>query len=212
MEIKQTSSSVDGERWKWSIWVEATPEEYDQIAEVTYKLHPTFKRQIIKRRSAKTKFRLNSSGWGTFVVDISIAFKSGLVQKHKHRLKFYQSQPSVFISYSYEDVEKIRALELSAKKHGIRVLSAKDIAVGEDIQSSISKKIEESNLMVLLDGKTPSRWVMNEVNTARNMGKRIVSLGSADLYGLNDATTANKIEDLDAVFDGLENNYLTVKK
>ena len=68
LSIRQDSAYAGGDRWRWSVWLEGPPEELDSIDHVTYILHPTFHEPVREIRDRSTKFRLDTSGWGTFTI------------------------------------------------------------------------------------------------------------------------------------------------
>ncbi len=75
-------------RWAWEIHLEDTAASLDQVRNVTYYLHPTFpnpRRQVSDRASG---FQLETSGWGTFMVELDIQFADGRVERRHHQLVF----------------------------------------------------------------------------------------------------------------------------
>jgi hypothetical protein len=65
----ENSSEPHGEGWwKWSVWVEGTPEDLASVESVTYRLHPTFPKPVVKVTTPGTKFKLSSAGWGEFAI------------------------------------------------------------------------------------------------------------------------------------------------
>src|SRR5262249_47444119 len=78
MEIKQSSYIKEGNRarkdlegldwWHRSVWLEAPGDELDNVEYVEYILHPTFPNPIQRIADRSTNFRLNSAGWGEFMI------------------------------------------------------------------------------------------------------------------------------------------------
>ena len=74
LSIHQASTYVGGDRWRWSVWLEGPHEELDSIDHVTYILHPTFHEPVREIRDRSPKFRLDTSGWGTFTIHAKLAY------------------------------------------------------------------------------------------------------------------------------------------
>lgn len=73
--------------WKWWIWVEGPAEELDQINCVTYILHPTFPNPVREVKDRATKFRLETSGWGVFLIRAKIKHRNGKETVLTHQLR-----------------------------------------------------------------------------------------------------------------------------
>jgi transcription initiation factor IIF auxiliary subunit len=74
--------------WKWSLWIEASEENLDRIASVTYRLHPTFPEPNRTVTDRASKFQLRCSGWGVFLIPIEVRLKEGKTIQLKHQLQF----------------------------------------------------------------------------------------------------------------------------
>ena len=74
--------------WKWSLWIEGTDDDLDQIASVTYTLHPTFPEPIRTVKDRASKFQLRCSGWGIFLIPVEVRLKNGRTINLKHQLQF----------------------------------------------------------------------------------------------------------------------------
>ena len=66
LSLKQEEHYTGQERWKWSVWVDGSQEELDQIDHVVYILHKTFPNPVREIRDRESNFRLTTSSWGTF--------------------------------------------------------------------------------------------------------------------------------------------------
>jgi transcription initiation factor IIF auxiliary subunit len=75
--------------WEWSIWIEGPDEELDEVKEVTYKLHPTFKKPLRTIDDRASKFKLESEGWGVFPIRVKVELKNGVVIKLVHELQLF---------------------------------------------------------------------------------------------------------------------------
>ncbi len=73
--------------WDWSVWIESDdPKKLDKIEFVTYHLHNTFYNPVRVIKDKASKFKLDSSGWGTFIIYIVISLKDKSVIELKHDL------------------------------------------------------------------------------------------------------------------------------
>ncbi len=86
LSIQQEQSYVGHDRWKWSIWVDGSPEDLDQIDHVVYILHPSFHNPVRDVSDRSTKFRLDTSGWGTFAIHAKAVRKDGQEVTLQHDL------------------------------------------------------------------------------------------------------------------------------
>lgn len=74
--------------WKWSLWIEGSTDDLDQIESVTYRLHSTFPEPIRKVTDRASKFQLRCSGWGIFLIPIEVRLKNGKTIQLIHQLQF----------------------------------------------------------------------------------------------------------------------------
>lgn len=86
LKIAQDQHYEGNDWWTWSVWIEAAPETLDEIAEVTWHLHPTFPKPAQTLTNRNEKFRLKTGGWGTFVVRADVAQKDGKKITLRHEL------------------------------------------------------------------------------------------------------------------------------
>jgi len=61
------------------IGFDGSPEQLDAVESVEYTLHPTFPKPVRLVQERSTKFRLESSGWGSFLLRANLARKDGSV-------------------------------------------------------------------------------------------------------------------------------------
>lgn len=83
----------------------------------------------------------------------------------------------VFLSYSHSDIAVARQVKSALEQAGARVFLAEDsIPVGNGLQQSIERGIQECDLFVLLWSKAASEsaWVPHEFGQARGLKKRVV--------------------------------------
>jgi len=75
IEIKQDYKYVGDEWWEWWAWIDGEEDELDAVDSVTWILHPTFKEPIQVSIDRRSKFRLNTSGWGIFTLKAKVKYK-----------------------------------------------------------------------------------------------------------------------------------------
>ncbi len=198
MKIHQTSSRESERRWKWSISLDATQPELDNVEKVIYHLHPTFKNPIVEKTNRSENFELRSSGWGTFVVLIEIRYQNGDIDTLRHRLEFEQEKLKAFLSYpeSRADSAIVEAIRKEANRLGWDITSADAINPGDDWEYSLNRQIDEAKLFVLIGDETPSRGVMAEVEAAKQLGKKALVYDASNLYGMLDKQNVKNGDEL----------------
>jgi transcription initiation factor IIF auxiliary subunit len=72
--------------WKWWLWIDGPEEGLDEIDHVVYILHKTFPDPVRTIDDRASKFRLETSGWGVFTVNVRLVFKTGEEERLKHDL------------------------------------------------------------------------------------------------------------------------------
>jgi len=86
MKLKQDSEYKGKDSWKWSVWVEGDNTELDSVESVEYTLHPTFPNPVQVKNDRASKFKLTTSGWGTFTIYAKIRKNDGDVVDLEHQL------------------------------------------------------------------------------------------------------------------------------
>jgi transcription initiation factor IIF auxiliary subunit len=89
MEIRQSEDYVDKDWWRWSVWLDGTKQDLDKIAAVEWRLHPSFPEPVRKTSDRKNKFRLDTAGWGVFMINAAVTMKDGSVTKLRHHLQLH---------------------------------------------------------------------------------------------------------------------------
>lgn len=87
LKVAQDYKYVGDDYWKWWAWIDGPARELDRIESVTYNLHPSFPNPIRKIDSRRTKFRLETAGWGVFTLYATVIRKDGSTERLKHELK-----------------------------------------------------------------------------------------------------------------------------
>src|SRR5215467_18289 len=77
LHLEQSVHEARASWWEWSVWIEGGATELEQVREVLYTLHPTFRQPVRKVTDRNTKFRLESAGWGEFMVFATVRLETG---------------------------------------------------------------------------------------------------------------------------------------
>ena len=72
--------------WTWWIWVDASDKELDDVDHVVYTLHSTFHNPVRNIKDRKSKFKLETEGWGIFTIYAKIVLKDGKEYSMEHEL------------------------------------------------------------------------------------------------------------------------------
>ena len=86
IKIDQGFEYKDNDWWKWWIWIEGSEKDLDQIDHVTYTLHPTFPNPVRTVDDRTSKFRLETAGWGVFMIHAKVVNKDRTEIRLKHNL------------------------------------------------------------------------------------------------------------------------------
>jgi len=188
-EIRQKTTYKGEDWWKWSVWVEAPARELDTIKVVTYVLHPTFRNRVRKIESRATKFRLDSSAWGSFTIRVQIEFKDGSKQRLTHELVLqYPTQPSsrdagraktatksrIFVSSSAADGSAAALVKKVLRHHKIELLDPMAIKSSLPWSLAVSHTIRKSDAVIAVSPDTPSESVRSEIEIARSVGIPVI--------------------------------------
>jgi transcription initiation factor IIF auxiliary subunit len=87
LELEQDFEYKGKDWWEWSVWVDGSERELDQIEYVEYTLHSTFPKPVQKIYDRRSRFRLNASGWGVFTIYAKIVHKDGTTTLREHFLE-----------------------------------------------------------------------------------------------------------------------------
>jgi hypothetical protein len=192
--------------WSWWAWIEADDAELDKVKEVVWILHPSFtpSRIVAKRRS--DKFRLQTAGWGIFMLKAEVVLAGGekRVLKHSLRLEYPEnsetsnprrstvsppaSRPTtVYLSYSTEDSRVAAKLRGGLQSAGFEVLDQTRLDPGEPWNEALRRMITQADAVVGLIGEDGiSPLVSADVNAAVASSKSALVLlaASASSVGL----------------------------
>ena len=87
--IEQSYKYAGDDYWEWSVWIESTEKGLDKIENVIYNLHYTFPNPVQTIKTRENKFKLETSGWGVFIIYARINFKDKTVLELEHELELY---------------------------------------------------------------------------------------------------------------------------
>ena len=74
---KKIGRKENSDWYQWKVFVDEEDDVLDQIKNVQYLLHPTFPNPLRLTDDRASKFALESSGWGSFIMYITVRFKKG---------------------------------------------------------------------------------------------------------------------------------------
>jgi hypothetical protein len=178
MKILQESGLVREGWWRWSIWLDAG--ELEGIDHVQYTLHPTFHPRFVKVGDPRSGFRLTSESSAPFAVGLRVQRTDGRVAYAHHTLTFTETKKRrVLICHSSDlDDPRITEAAVIAERLGWDVAGASLVSSsGAAAPADIETMLAESVGVIVVEGPTPSRWLLHELQTARSLGKPIVSIG-----------------------------------
>ena len=93
MRIKQTEKYEGQDWWKWSVWIDG--QDLNNVEQVTWKLHPSFPQPERVISDPGSKFRLDTAGWGTFLVRADVKLKDGTNRELEHELELHYPDGTV---------------------------------------------------------------------------------------------------------------------
>jgi transcription initiation factor IIF auxiliary subunit len=97
LQLRNDWEYEGGESWRWGAFVDGDEQDLDRIQYVEYVLHPTFVNPIRTVSDRTTKFRMETAGWGTFVLRARALMKDGSIVKLKHKIQL-ESEPRSGVS------------------------------------------------------------------------------------------------------------------
>jgi transcription initiation factor IIF auxiliary subunit len=86
LSIEQDSSYLGNDRWSWSVHMNGTSAELDNIDHVVYILHSSFHDPVREIRDRATHFRMQTKGWGTFTLYAKVVHRDGHETSLEHDL------------------------------------------------------------------------------------------------------------------------------
>ena len=201
LSIAQDFEYQGNNYWKWSVWLQGTDADLDEVASVEYHLHPTFPSPVRLVTNRASKFRLDSAGWGVFHLKAQVEMKDGSVMGLDHMLGLaypadvedqVPEQPpmrggvgpgprrSIFLSAGTADSTVASELRNSLIDRGVEVLSVEDIDPGVPWEIKIENALKKADAIVTITSDIPSTWVEREVHAATRQGTRVIPVVVGD--------------------------------
>lgn len=202
--IVQNSEYVGNDYWSWSAWIDATTAELDQLCLVTWILHPSFSPSRIPTKDRSSQFRLDTAGWGTFMLraelrlqgasdakvisrmlclhypnneEVASSSNTNQMQATDSSVLSAGNAHTVFLSYASEDERQAQAVGRVMEGMGVRVLKSNSISPELPFDAAVRKMIRESSAVVNIVGSDyASPYVLAESKLAQAEGKPIFTL------------------------------------
>ena len=193
IQIKQQTTPKGKDWWEWSVWLDGAKKELDAIDHVVYTLHPTFPNPVVSVANRKTGFRLDSSGWGEFMIYIQVKNKDGSTNKRRHYLKFNDPDISmarsnrkggatssakefprrtVFVSGGTRDLDAVHAVRKVFSGQNVEVVGPQDVKGGQELQRTVNDMIARADVAVFVISGRPNLWLNEEIKAAVKGGVR----------------------------------------
>jgi hypothetical protein len=77
LKIAQEHAYAGNDYWRWWTWIEGPADEMALVEEVQWLLHPSFNPSIVSTSDRDRAFRLDGSGWGTFLLRARLQRSNG---------------------------------------------------------------------------------------------------------------------------------------
>lgn len=189
--IGQDFEFVGNDYWRWWAWVDASDSDLDQVKQVTWILHPTFKQSRITIIDRAKKFELRTAGWGTFQLKAEITTKNGETHVVKHNLRLqYPSKTTsenrdrgddcaasakpltVYLSFGMADARAASTVRDDLWRAGIEVLDQTSVAPGAEFNNAVKQMLTKCDAVLSLVGEEDiSPWVRSDLDKAIEFGK-----------------------------------------
>ncbi len=197
--IAQDFEYVGKDYWRWWAWIEGDREELDMVDEVAWILHPSFRRPRVVTKQRSDNFRLQTSGWGTFLLRAEVVLVTGekRLLKHNLRLEYPESSEpdppprstvsapvprplTAFLSYGARDSRLAAQLRDGFENVGLTILDQTRVVAGEPWSEVLQRMIAQSDAVVgLVSEDDISPWVSEEIQAAVALGKPALVLAAA---------------------------------
>lgn len=90
---KETRKLYGKTYYRWRVFVDEPENVLKTIEEIEYLLHPTFSEPLQIRDNRGDKFAIEATGWGEFIIQISIKFINQTTSETSYYLDFSKSWP-----------------------------------------------------------------------------------------------------------------------
>lgn len=193
--IEQDFEYVGNDYWNWWAWIGGQDADLDRIEKVVWLLHPSFAQSRCITNDRASSFRLDASGWGTFLLRAQVHLKDGSQQSLRRNLRLAYpevSEPapvsaasrpagfkarSVFLSYSSLDARIAARVREQLQHAGLQVLDQTKIGAGAPLEDTLAGMIVKSDAVVAVIGDAEvSPWVAMELGLASGLAKPTLAL------------------------------------
>ena len=83
----------DYDWYRWKVFVDEGENKLNEIREVEYLLHPTFPNPKRVIKNSESAFALESAGWGSFNMLVTVRYKDGRVEMTRYFLDLNKPWP-----------------------------------------------------------------------------------------------------------------------
>lgn len=204
LKIAQDFEYAGDDFWRWWAWIEGPGDELDGVERVEWLLHPSFNPGVVDSTDRPSGFRIDCSGWGTFVLRARVHQSGGRKVTLRRMLTLWypdsdqaarlrsaptkQAPPEdpgaphrVYLSYGAEDRRRALALRRSLESLGLEVVDESLVDPGEPWDIALRKLQAGADATVAyVSSDTPSTIVAREVNTSARTGKPTLVIASHD--------------------------------
>jgi prokaryotic YEATS domain/TIR domain len=184
ISISQNAKYAGSDWWKWSVWLDGTASELNEVDSVIYRLHPTFHDRVRKVTNRDTKFRLESSGWGEFAIRVKINLKNGEVLRQVHELRLLETREikksirkqsrRVFLSASLADRLFTDLLRNALVQHQYEIKTISDFQGTLPTKVAVEQTLRTCSALIAILSETLSPWVAYEMGLAKAMGIPVI--------------------------------------
>jgi hypothetical protein len=201
--IAQDYEYVGKDYWRWSAWIEGDDAELDSVKQVLWILHPSFKEARRVTSDRAKKFRLQTAGWGIFMLRAEVELKDGKKKSLRRQLRLEYPEPSttesspsrsgaasvpmptVYLSYSTEDSRAAAKLRSGLETAGLQVFDQTRLASGEPWSEALQRMMSQSDAVVGLVGEDDiSSLVSSDIQAAIASAKptfAVITTGAASI-------------------------------
>lgn len=195
--IAQDYEYAGKDYWHWSAWIEADRAELDNVKQVVWILHPSFREPRRTTKERASKFRLQTAGWGIFLLRAEVELTNGekLQLKHQLRLEYpdlpetepprslavTSRQPTAYLSYSTQDSRAAAKLRAGLETVGLQVFDQTRLAAGEPWSEALQRMMAQCDAVVVLVGEDEvSSLVSADIQAAIASAKPTFAIVAAD--------------------------------
>lgn len=85
----RSNATQEVDTYDWCVFVEGEKSTLDRIANVRYKVHPTFRNPIRTTDDRNHRFALFTNGWGEFRLSITVTLADGTTEDTSYWLRLF---------------------------------------------------------------------------------------------------------------------------